>query len=51
MVVDLGKADVLVRPVTQLIESGIDADRAGRDGVQQGTELLVYGRTPVQGVD
>src|SRR5581483_11739944 len=44
VVVDLGEADVLIRQVPQFVESGVDAERAGRHGVEEGAELVVYGK-------
>jgi len=39
VVVDLGEADVLVRQQTQLVDSGLDAGRARRDGFQKFAQL------------
>lgn len=46
MVIDLGEAEVFVREAAQVVEGGVDAQRAGRYSAEKGPELVVYGRGP-----
>jgi hypothetical protein len=43
MVVYLGEAQVFVRQMPQLVQSGINAKRAAGDGIEERAELFVNG--------
>ena len=40
--VDAGEADVFVRQVPQLVDGGVYFETAGRDGVEESAEALLF---------